>query len=132
MKTSLTITLGYMALLLIVAVLPDVKAMGPRWYVFSLISPRMQNLAHLPAYGLLSLLWMKTLQFTGMKTWATWVWALVLTSTYGALTELFQSLFSSRTSSVRDWLWDCAGALIALAAVSCFRHLSPTATSPGS
>src|SRR5439155_11495569 len=99
MKTSLTITLGYMALLLIVAVLPDVKAMGPRWYVFSLISPRMQNLAHLPAYGLLSLLWMKTLQFTGMKTWATWVWALVLTSTYGALTELFQSLFSSRTSS---------------------------------
>ena len=109
MKNDLLLTLAYMALLFVLATLPDT---GRSDELMSLVPPGLQDLAHVPAYGLLALLWIITLKNRGMAHQESLVLAPFLASTYGALTEICQIWTPGRFPSVWDGLLDIVGSLI--------------------
>ena len=101
--------LAYMALLFVLATL---SGTGSLVDLMSLVPPSLQNLAHAPAYGLLSLLWIITLKNRGMGHQRSLVLAPFLASTCGALTEICQIWVPGRFPSVSDGLLDIVGALL--------------------
>lgn len=109
MKNDLLLTLAYMALLFVLATLPDT---GRSDELMSLVPPGLQDLAHVPAYGLLALLWIITLKNRGMAHQESLVLAPFLASTYGALTEICQIWAPGRFPSVWDGLLDIVGSLL--------------------
>ena len=109
MKNDLLPTLAYMALLFVLATLPDTGSSGDLMSVFP---PSLQNLAHVPAYGFLALLWITTLKNLGMAHQGSLVLATFLASTYGALTEICQIWAPGRFPSVSDGLLDIVGSLL--------------------
>ena len=109
MKNELLPTLAYMALLFVLATLPGDASLGD---LMSVVPPSLQNLAHVPAYGILALLWIITLKNLGMEHQGSLVLAPFLASTYGALTEICQIWAPGRFPSLSDGLLDIVGSLL--------------------
>ena len=106
--------LGYMAVLLLLSSIPGTS--GPVDFSLdepdSWLSPSIQNLLHVPVYGVLTFLW-----------W--WFWSVSIGSApiraaaafsislaYGGLDESYQALIPGRTSSIEDFLFDGIGAAL--------------------
>ena len=98
-----------MTLLFVLATLPGDASAGD---LMSVVPPSLQNLAHVPAYGFLALLWVTTLKNLGMTHQGSLVLATFLASTYGALTEICQIWAPGRYPSVSDGLLDLVGSLL--------------------
>ena len=109
---STGLTLGYMALLLILSTIPDTEATENPWRLLLLVPPNVQNLAHIPAYGLLAFLFMVNLRFLAVSRLQAVIAAMILTSTYGVLVELLQMVIPGRLPSIVDCLFNVAGILI--------------------
>ena len=109
---TIGITVGYMAMLLILSAIPDTSSPENP---FMLLSPTIQNLAHIPAYGLLALLWMFNLRNLGASRLQVVVAAIILASTYGVLMELLQTAIPGRFPSILDCFLNVAGILICTA-----------------
>jgi VanZ family protein len=112
-KGSLILTLGYMSFLLLLSSIPVIPGTQRAWNLMAPFVPANQDFLHLPAYFLLALLWAKTLKDNGTKTCLSLVAAVVITSAYGAITELSQVWVPGRCVSLLDWLFDISGALAA-------------------
>ncbi len=107
-STALIVTLSYMCVLFILSSIPG----GENGHVMELMSPTVANIAHVPAYGLLALLWIVTLRGHGMtESQSIWV-AFLVASAYGALTELNQVWIPGRFPSASDVMFDVAGSLL--------------------
>ncbi len=77
-----------------------------------LMSPTVADIAHVPAYGLLALLWIVTLRDRGVtEHQSMWV-AFLVASAYGALTELHQVWIPGRFPSASDVMFDVVGSLL--------------------
>ena len=109
MKIDLLPTLAYMALLFVLATLPGDASSGD---LMSMVPSSLQNLAHVPAYGFLALLWITTLKNLGIAHQGSLILATFLASTYGALTEICQIWAPGRFPSVSDSLLDIVGSLL--------------------
>ncbi|MGH2359565.1 MAG: VanZ family protein [bacterium] len=109
MKNDLLSPLAYMALLFVLATLPGDASSGD---LMSEVPTSLQNLAHVPAYGFLALLWITTLKNLGMPHQGSLVLATCLASTYGALTEFCQIWAPGRFPSLSDGLLDLVGSLL--------------------
>ena len=109
MKKDLLPMLAYMALLFVLATLPDTGSLVD---LMRVIPASLQNLAHVPAYGFLALLWIIALKNRGMAHQGSLVLAPFLASTYGALTEICQIWATGRFPSVSDGLLDIVGSLL--------------------
>ena len=107
-KLSLVVPLGYMFVLLILSSIPG----GENGHVMDLVSPTIANIAHVPAYGLLALLWILTLRDHGMTEQRSMCVAFLVALGYGALTELHQFLVPGRSPSILDVMFNGAGSLI--------------------
>ena len=88
---------------------PDGLARSLAW-----IPPSLQNLLHLPAYGVLTILWFRALTPFLPRGWAIGT-SLVLTIAYGLVDEWHQAYVPGRFPSATDLLADALGALIAAA-----------------
>jgi len=107
-STALIVTLSYMCVLFILSSIPG----GENGHVMELVSPTVANIAHVPAYGLLALLWIFTLRDHGVtEDRSMWV-AFVVASAYGALTELTQVWIPGRFPSASDVMFNVSGSLI--------------------
>ncbi len=104
-KLSLVVTLGYMCLLFILSSIPGGRENG-------LVSTRVANMLHVPAYGLLALLWIFTLGDHGVTEHRSMCVAFLVASVYGALIELNQVWIPGRFPSVFDVMLNVAGSLI--------------------
>ncbi len=104
--TSLIVTLSYMCVLFILSSIPGGRENGP------LVSPTVADVLHVPAYGLLALLWIVTLRGHGMTERQSMCAAFLLASAYGALTELNQVWIPGRFPSAFDVMFNVAGSLI--------------------
>ncbi len=103
---SVIVTLGYMCVLFILSSIPGGRENGP------LVSAKLANIAHVPAYGLLALLWIVTLRDRGVTDHQSiWV-AFLVASAYGALTELNQVWIPGRFPSASDVMFDVVGSLL--------------------
>jgi VanZ family protein len=67
---------------------------------------------HVPAYGLLALLWIFTLRDHGVTEDRSIVLAFLVASAYGTLTELHQVWIPGRFASAFDVTFNVAGSLI--------------------
>jgi hypothetical protein len=103
----------YMALLLVLAQIPGEAQPGDSALVrfFVWIPPDVQNLAHVPAYGLLALLWLRALADApaALRTWA----ALLLTLGWGLINEWQQLYVPGRFASWTDAAANGLGAVLA-------------------
>ena len=88
--------------------------------------PALQNLLHLPAYGLLAWLWARLLIHTRLPRSRLLGLALALTLAYALFDEWHQSLVPGRYPSATDLLANALGATIALALFR-YRRLRPAA-----
>jgi len=105
-STALIITLSYMCVLFILSSIPGGRENGP------LVSAKVANMLHIPAYGLLALLWIVTLRDRGVTEHRSMYVAFLVASAYGALTELNQVWIPGRFPSALDVMFNVAGSLI--------------------
>lgn len=82
--------------------------------LFVWIPPNLQNLLHVPVFGLLAWLWQQALLGRGFRFWPASLAALVLTVGYGVLDEWHQSFVFGRYASSTDVALDTAGAVAAI------------------
>jgi len=98
-----------MAAIFMMASIPDT---GDPGYLVAFVSPTIQNLLHIPAYGLLALLWIFTLRSRGFFEHRSMWMAILLSSAYGAVIEFFQILIPGRFASLTDFLLNLTGILL--------------------
>ena len=103
------ITIGYMAILLILSAIPDIHSTENQ---LMLLTPLVQNLAHMPAYGFLVLLWAFNLRNFGLSKRHAVMAAMIIATVYGLLMELLQMSMPGRFPSIMDCLLNVAGIVI--------------------
>jgi len=103
---------GYMGLLLLVSLIPESRtSVG---MLLERVPSTLQNLLHIPAFGLLAWLWIEQLNAGGQTNGRNVAWTLLIVLSYALLTELIQAGVPARTASVGDFALDAAGAGLAL------------------
>ncbi len=107
-RRSVVVTLSYMCVLFILSSIPG----GENGHVMELVSPTVANIVHIPAYGLLALLWIFTLRDHGVTDHRSMGVAFLVASAYGALTEIHQVWVPGRFPSALDVMSNIAGGLI--------------------
>ena len=128
MNNTLKLTLAYMAVLFVASSLPSTPDTVLVWDPFALLDPVIQNFLHLPAYGLLALLWIKTLDESGVQAPFNMVAAVAIASAFGMITEFSQVWVPGRYPSVLDWLFDSTGALVSVGLLRLGQRESPSAS----
>ncbi len=106
-STALIVTLSYMCVLFILSSIPGGRENGPL-----VLSAKLANMLHIPAYGLLGLLWIFTLRDHGVTDHRGMGVAFLVASAYGALTELHQVWIPGRFPSASDVMFDVVGSLL--------------------
>lgn len=102
------ILLGYMGLLFILSSIPDVENANG---ILEGVPNIIQNMLHLPAYGILALLWLLTLKPYGITERLRVYISILLASGYSALMELLQIWVPGRYPSVWDLTLNVTGAI---------------------
>lgn len=101
----------YTASLFILSTLPGTAQAQP-WQELFTVSPTIQNLGHLPAYGLLAMLWFFTLKpFLPPRNRAL-VAAGLFAFLYGVLLELAQIAVPGRYPSLSDCVLNLTGIVV--------------------
>ena len=107
--SSTGITLGYMAVLLILSAIPGTHSTEN---TLMLVPPSVQNLAHVPAYGLFALLLIFNLRSSGTTRAQAVKTSITIAFLYGVAMELIQTLVPGRFPSVMDCFLNVAGILV--------------------
>ena len=81
------VALGYMGIILGLSLIPDKGSSG---HLFALVSPNVQNLLHIPAFGLMTGLWIWVFGCYGVFGGRRILIASFLAFLYGSLIEIFQ------------------------------------------
>ena len=86
------------------------------------LDPGLQNILHIPLYGILAFLWIQFLHRIHQPLPRAMLFGLVITVLYGGLDEIHQTFVPGRYGGLLDILLNTAGALIGAASYR-FRHL---------
>ena len=100
---------GYMVGLFVLSSIPD---NGDGGYIIGLVTPTIQNLLHIPVYGLLALLWIFTLRAYGSSEHRSVLLALLLSAAYGGIMEFWQFWIPGRFASLMDFFLNVIGILL--------------------
>jgi len=122
-RLSMVVPVLYMGLILVGASIPAENGeAGSHRLHFLLLPSLLQNLVHIPAYGLLAFLWRWCLN-AYVKARTAVVLALVLTIGFGIFQEWYQTFVPGRYGSVSDVVLDGIGAFMGLWAYNRIRNL---------
>lgn len=77
------------------------------------LTPKWQNLLHVPAYAVLGFAWKFSLDVLGLREWRATLWTLCLGIGFGILDEIHQAFVPYRYPGVMDALLDALGIAIA-------------------
>lgn len=103
--------IGYTVLLLVASIIPDTKhATDPLQNLFTLISPTLQNLLHIPAYGGLAWLWCNALNRFGTAARMSMALGVFIAVGYGIAMEVVQLWVPGRFPSAMDAGFNFVGA----------------------
>ena len=92
--------------------LSSVPDNGDGGYIIGFITPTIQNFLHVPVYGFLALLWIFALRGRGFSERQSILLAILLSSTYGLVMEIFQIFIPGRFASVTDFFLNLTGILV--------------------
>ena len=95
-----------------VPALSSIPDNGDGAYLMGLVPPTIQNLFHVPVYGLLALLCIFTLKGHGFSTPRSIFLAILLSATYGVVMEIVQIFIPGRFASVTDFFLNLTGILL--------------------
>ena len=109
MQISPIVPLVYMVLILIGASVPADGDTEPHLLEFLLLPPTLQNLLHIPVYGLLAFLWRWCLN-AYMEARRATILAFLITVLFGVFQEWVQSMVPGRFGSVTDVVFNTIGA----------------------
>ncbi|OQY53059.1 MAG: hypothetical protein B6230_01360 [Desulfobacteraceae bacterium 4572_89] len=85
---------------------------GPDNIVFlTNLDPNIQNLLHIPLYGTLVFLWLRSFSGSGKITKQMIVYSLIITISYGCLDEIHQSFVRGRYGGIMDILLNILGTI---------------------
>ena len=118
-KLAWLITLGYVLVLAAVSLLPS--GAGPLSGWDTAISPDLQNLLHVPAYGVL--VWLVS-RAMGLRRLRHVALAAIACAAFGGLLECAQAAVPGRFGSVEDTLLNLSGAAAAVPLVLAARRRS--------
>ena len=76
------------------------------------LDPQLQNLLHIPLFGILQVLWLRTFAKLGKFGWKSTVACLVISLGYGCLDEFHQMLVPGRYASLMDIALNFTGVVI--------------------
>jgi len=124
-KLAWLITLGYAVVLAAVSLLPS--GTGPLSGWDTAISPGLQNLLHVPAYGLL--VWLVS-RAMGLRRLRHVALAAIACAAFGGLLECAQATITGRFGSLEDTLLNLAGAAAAVPIVLAGRRRSHRSGKP--
>lgn len=102
------IALGYMGLILVLSATPDTGAVP----LLDLVPSRIQDLLHVPVFGLLAILWILALRSLGMAQRLSLLVAFLVTFAFSAITEAVQAWVPGRCPSLLDLIFDVAGIML--------------------
>lgn len=112
--------IAVMAVIWIASSTPAVHGRGP-----GLLPPWLQNLLHVPVFGVLCGAWLWALTGIGVDWRRGVVVAALAAALYGVIDEAHQAFVPGRTASFTDLLLDALGALLAIAIVARYRRRPP-------
>lgn len=78
------------------------------------LNPTLQNLLHIPLYGVLALLWIRSFQKNHFSNGKMILMTLFLTISYGCLDELHQTFVPGRYGGLLDIFLDSLGAFFGI------------------
>ncbi|GEM_PF-1125927 len=119
MRFTPVFPLGYMLVLFFVSSLPGTETSQN---ALSNLPSTLQNLLHIPAFGILALLWIISLQYFSLSKKTVLRIAIILSAAYGGVLELYQTWVPGRFSSLEDFLLNCIGILLF---VFCYLKFGP-------
>ncbi len=103
---------GYMAALLIGSSIPgSITHSRDDSHLFWRLLPVLQNLLHIPAYGVLAALWIRALRAHGLTAQRSLLIAVVAATGYGGAMEIYQAWIPHRFASAGDVLLNVVGVL---------------------
>lgn len=97
-----------MGLIFISSSIPMDKNADVPKFIISL-DPTLQNLLHIPVFGLLPFLWLKSFTKHSILTSTKVIITLIITILFGCLEEFHQSFVSGRYGSLTDMLLNIVG-----------------------
>lgn len=108
-----------MGILLIVSAVPGAPSHGGQdTGLLGLIPPIVQNLLHIPAYALLTFLWLRALEGHGLAFRRCLAVAVLIAAGYGGALEALQAWVPGRSAAAGDLLLNLAGVLLLAALAS--------------
>ena len=96
----------YMLVLFILFSIPDAQG---KENLLTAISPDIQNLLHIPAYGVLAILWIFALKAYRFTERHCILGAIIITLGYSAAVEVYQAIVPGRIASMADFSLNLAG-----------------------
>ena len=97
-----------MGLIFISSSIPMDKNADVPKFIISL-DPTLQNLLHIPVFGLLAFLWLKSFTKYSILTFTKVIITLIITILFGCLEEFHQTFVSGRYGSLTDMLLNIVG-----------------------
>lgn len=95
---------------------------GPNDIAFlTSLNPTIQNLLHIPLYGVLAFLWSRAFLKNGFSYKKIFLLALFITISYGCLDELHQTFVPGRYGGLVDIFLDSLGAFFGILVFFLFR-----------
>ncbi len=101
----LFVSLSYMVILFVLSSLPGKGSEN----ILTSVTPTFQNLLHLPAFGLLTLFLIWTLQNYRYQDRISIILGMVIAGLYGAGLELYQGIVPGRFPSMGDFFLNLSG-----------------------
>lgn len=96
---------------------------GPEDILFlTNLNPQIQNLLHIPLYGILAFLWMGYFSRAGIGERQMAVFSLLITIFYGCLDEIHQTFVPGRYGGLMDIYLDSIGAVLGVIVFRRFRQ----------
>lgn len=117
-RVSVLILLVYMGCILGLSLVPDEETSGS---MLGWVPPDLQNLLHIPAFGILAVLWVWALYSHGLSEGRYFRFAFIFSMLFGLLSEIGQTFIPGRYPSITDFVFDAAGIIVGLWSV---RHLN--------
>ena len=93
-------------------VLSSIPDTGDGGYMLVSVTPTVQNLLHIPVYGMLALLWIFTLRAYGSSEHRSILLAILLSAAYGGIMEFWQLWIPGRFASLMDFFLNVTGILL--------------------
>jgi VanZ family protein len=102
-----------MTLIFILSSIPMHEDMGQLKFL-TVLTPKIQNLLHLPLYGLLAYLWLNSFAAIDYPVINAIILSLTISLIFGCMDELYQTLIPGRYGSITDVILNSIGIILGI------------------